>query len=574
MQHHLVQLLLRLLLLFIFLPHPGQAVTTSKPKSEAFWRKFCGFFCPFQLSCDSDVYLSNQQQVDLLNSQEFLDILELFPQILIENEKLQHTTLVRLEDHQRDLILLRYKDFFHPRDTLPLARQKIVDKLAKGEQSFGGIPAAEPPPRHVHLTEGQIQKLEEETFRLEENQVKEDVAHIREGEGDVGTPDWHEAESFIRNYVNQQRIRQSEQKAKQQTFTTTGRTTENTTKRRNVISFDINHLQEQALQTNLNIDQIRQELERLGHKLDLSSYPLKDLALEETYPEPEPVEPEPRRTTELVLEEAPNAQEIISVSEHKNSGDEDDAPHTRNVNRISDKSSRKTLKPQRSESNDARTLQSYLHHHRRTQVPRSQRLTQTLSNFYDGSSLTSRSIESTEHRGSKRNSKGLRYRSAKRQLRQHRSHLLVHEPGGIAREDESSSDTNADRAVHRRVKRNSRRKRETFKMQVCPAVETWSSIVLAETINGTLVQLAQFPEVNQGQWFLQEKCLYESSPIIKGVTCEIRERYVDAIVIPVVDPTQPIQAAKIKVECCMSMFNVELNVNVEPEEELSTTPSL
>ena len=482
MPHLLVRLLLFHLLLLLLLPQPSQAASTPKPKpkSEFFWQKFCGFFCPFQSSCDSDVYLSSQQQLDLLNSQKFLDILELFPQILIENEKLQHTTLVRLEDHQRDLILLRYKNFFHPRETLPLARERIISQLARDEQGFAGMPAAEPPPNQIRLTKDQVQRLTKETARLEENQVHQDVPHVGEEEETLGTPDWNKAENFIRDYVNQQRTRQ---KVEQQTYTRTVKEKEDTTKRRkndNTITLNINQLQEEALQTNLNIDQIRRELQRMGHSFDLNVLTPKDQDLEDgAKPQPES---EPHRTKDPVLYQAAHAKEINRESHHQNSG-VDDVSNTANVNRIADKKSVNSREPYPSESHFDRTLQRYFHHHRQNQVPSKRQPTQTLAHLY-GISSSGNSLQITDHRRSKRTAEGSNNRPA-RQRRHRHSHVLVHEPGGIVKEEKTDS------GAHQRARRSTRKKREIFKMQVCPAVETWSDLVLAETINGTLVQIAQ-----------------------------------------------------------------------------------
>ena len=60
----------------------------------------------------------------LLERKGLLATLQSFPQLLQDNDKLQHTALVTLEEHQRALVLMRYKDFFHPRETLPAATAK------------------------------------------------------------------------------------------------------------------------------------------------------------------------------------------------------------------------------------------------------------------------------------------------------------------------------------------------------------------------------------------------------------------------------------------------------------------
>ena len=71
--------------------------------------------------------------------------------------------------------------------------------------------------------------------------------------------------------------------------------------------------------------------------------------------------------------------------------------------------------------------------------------------------------------------------------------------------------------------------------------------------------LFQFPEMSLEQWFLEEQCLYSDSPFINGVTCEIRDHLVNAIIIPIENPSQPIQMAQIKVSTCTSIFNVDMD---------------
>ncbi|XP_038059301.1 uncharacterized protein LOC119730456 [Patiria miniata] len=557
MPHHNARFLV-ILLLFLLQPLPSRTAATPKPRSETFWRKFCGFFCPYQLSCDSDVYLSSQQQLELLNSQEFLDILELFPQILLENEKLQHTTLVRLEDHQRDLILLRYKDFFHPRETLPLARQRVVSQLAKDQQGFQGDPVAEPLPNEIHLTVDQVQQLLEKNAHLKDNQVHDEV--LPEDEV-VGTPNWDEAESFIRDYVNKQRIQQSEKKETHLPDVTSqipsnrvsGKKAAHKTpsKKDKPIALNINQLQDHA--EHLNVEQILKELEKMGHSFDLNNL-VSDQDRDSS--EAQYSQPEPHRTTDsdpTVLQQVPTKTGDSNHNSSRKKSAHRKGPHAKHVNRITDKKSKNSKEPY-SDSHDARTLEEHFYSHQQTNLPSKQQIAQALE--FLNSPPSSAQYSSVQSRtGKKRTSSSESNSGHRRRVGQKRPSGFVYEPGGSG--EEGGTDE-GDRESQEVSKRHSRRKREVLSMQVCPVVETWSNIVLAETVNGTLVQIAQFPEVNLEQWFLEERCLYKESQIINGVTCEIRERLVDAVVIPVVNPSQPIQRAQIKVDCCMSMFNVDL----------------
>ncbi|XP_022094746.1 uncharacterized protein LOC110981465 [Acanthaster planci] len=553
--------LLFLLLLFLLQPQPSKAAATPKPKSQAFWRKFCGFFCPSQLSCDSEVYLSPRQQLELLQSQEFLDILELFPQILLENEKLQHTPLVRLEDHQRDLILLRYKDFFHPQETLPLARHKVVSQLTMNQQGFDREPIAEPPPyqnheqNEIHLTEDQVQELLQKSTHLNTGNNHGHQNALPEDEI-LGTPNWNEAEGFIRDYVNKQRLQQSMENHLQEAELppqasgnqARGKAAPKTiTRKDKPIALNINQLQDHA--AHLHVDQILKELEKMGHSFDLDDLASDPDGDSRDVPQSQP---ELHRTIDsnpTVLSQDPPPGGKSSLNSNCRNPAHRKRLRAKHVNRITPKKSQNSKEPY-SDSRAKGTAQGYSYRHQ-TNLPSEQ-----ASEFLN-SPLSSESHGAQRRTGKKRTS-GSESSSGQRGHRR-RQRLspaqFVHEPGG---EDKQAGRHQGDAGSQEVAKRHSRRKREVFSLQVCPVVETWSNIVLAETANGTLVQIAQFPEVNLEQWFLEERCLYEESQIIQGVTCEIRERLVDAVVIPVVDPSQPIQRTKIKVDCCMSMFNIDL----------------
>ncbi|XP_033127212.1 uncharacterized protein LOC117124973 [Anneissia japonica] len=93
-------------------------------------------------------------------------------------------------------------------------------------------------------------------------------------------------------------------------------------------------------------------------------------------------------------------------------------------------------------------------------------------------------------------------------------------------------------------------KRESgpFKVEVCPRVETWETLYLAKTEDGKLVQIVQFPENGMEQWFLNEDCSAPVSNVINNVSCEVRTRLVQAIVID--QKSSSVKQQHIQVKSC------------------------
>ncbi|XP_072178690.1 uncharacterized protein [Diadema setosum] len=114
----------------------------------------------------------------------------------------------------------------------------------------------------------------------------------------------------------------------------------------------------------------------------------------------------------------------------------------------------------------------------------------------------------------------------------------------------------------RRRRAHSRRKRGESFVEVCQTNQFYSTLTLALTTAGELVQLPQFPQVGLYQWFLEEECLEANSSVIADVSCTTRSRTVPAIVMSLL-PNTTITMTEITVQSCAAVVYPSSQVGVE-----------
>ncbi|XP_022110265.1 uncharacterized protein LOC110989883 [Acanthaster planci] len=83
---------------------------------------------------------------------------------------------------------------------------------------------------------------------------------------------------------------------------------------------------------------------------------------------------------------------------------------------------------------------------------------------------------------------------------------------------------------------------------ICPRQEHWEDLTLALTNDDELIQVVQFPETDDKQWILTERCTQNYCSFVSNCACSTNTRLVRAFVISL---DQSVVARKfIKVYCC------------------------
>ncbi|XP_072018172.1 uncharacterized protein [Amphiura filiformis] len=508
----------------------------SSSETADFWHKFCRLFCPFPAGCSADVYLSLQQKQMLLQRKGLLATLQSFPQLLQDSDKLQHTALVKLEEHQRALVLMRYKDFFHPRETLPEATAKPNknDQVATPVTSSPDARTDDQQVQDTNVGLDEEQNLNSVHTDLISDKQMRNHADLKEHNllrrtslmnilNDRFSPDVSH-----HNNISPREISAQTQSVHSHKWDET-----------NVVSEE--YIQNTIeIENTIDIVKFQQILSALPDAVLFNALCRKCAASVR--------ERETRHGRKLLR--------LILQNKESNYADE---VYNQNIdNRIEFRTQSELFnsigRPETmlSDSNkdnympnaiDYPTHLSDVAMERKNASGRSQSIFELGGGVVVGKGIS----------GLPENTN---YQSIVDQFRKaEASRQWQLNSGG--RDGDEFYHGYGHPEVRRKRRRRRRGKRMVMKTQVCPVVQSWSNLVLAKTANGTLVQIAQFPEVNLEQWFLEEKCKYPISPILDDVTCESKDRLVDAVIIPVSNPTLPIQTMKIKIQSCVSMYNLD-----------------
>ncbi|XP_070543324.1 uncharacterized protein [Ptychodera flava] len=107
-----------------------------------------------------------------------------------------------------------------------------------------------------------------------------------------------------------------------------------------------------------------------------------------------------------------------------------------------------------------------------------------------------------------------------------------------------------------RIRRISRSAVENPTVRVCEVEAGLQAISLALNADGELVQLVQFPELQQQQWIFEERCLFDTCSGVQGGACQEVARSVKAMVINF--KTRVITDSWIQAHCCICKRRLSL----------------
>ncbi|XP_072038745.1 uncharacterized protein [Amphiura filiformis] len=94
-------------------------------------------------------------------------------------------------------------------------------------------------------------------------------------------------------------------------------------------------------------------------------------------------------------------------------------------------------------------------------------------------------------------------------------------------------------------------KRSKRGLRLCPRQQTWDDLYLALTDDDELIQVVQFPETDDRQWYLNERCAQPTCNQVANCICKQTYRLVRALVIRYEGNEDDRVAEKyIKVYCC------------------------
>ena len=424
------------------------------PDSANFWHKFCRLFCPFPAGCSADVYLSLQQKQMLLERKGLLATLQSFPDLLQDSDKLQHTALVTLEEHQRAQVLMRYKDFFHPKETLPAATIKPTNNV-KVQPSVTLSP-------DIHVDEQQVDKA---TLKLERK-----ISTLQPDEN-------LDSDSQIsNNKVKHSSLkRTSITESLGDTFSPYARTENNKDPKLEQLAMQTSPILQnpnlnetdilsESIENNFDILKFQQILASLPDVLLFNALCKKCAASVRKHPTQHG-----RKLLRLILQNNSDANDVeISEQEY-------DKLEFRTQLELFNSIGRPATP-----THDNSIADNYIPN----AIDYTTHLSGIASDIREIASRKSRSL--LELRGMDKVIPGLpahvNYQSIADQF--HRAEL-------------SRQRSNGGRTWRRRDRRDlkdktkRRTKRMVLKTQVCPVVQSWSNLVLAKTANGTLVQIAQ-----------------------------------------------------------------------------------